>query len=63
MRRLSLLLTMLVMLCGTIRADGYDFYVGRVYYRIILGNDMKPTTNVEVVKGPVFRNGVSQIGG
>lgn len=42
---------MLVMLCGTIRADGYDFYVGRVYYRIILGNDMKPTTNVEVVKG------------
>ena len=51
MRRLSLLLTMLVMLCGTIRADGYDFYVGRVYYRIILGNDMKPTTNVEVVKG------------
>lgn len=39
------------MLCGTISAADYDFHVGGVYYRVILGNDMKPTTNVEVVKG------------
>lgn len=42
---------LLVMLCGTISAADYDFHVGGVYYRVILGNDMKPTTNVEVVKG------------
>ena len=45
------------MLCGTISAADYDFHVGRLYYRIILGNDLKPTTNVEVVKGDEEYNG------
>ena len=54
MRRLSLLLTMLVMLCGTIFAADYDFHVGGIYYSIIYdgnGYPGNPTTNLRVVKG------------
>ena len=37
-KRLILLLTALVMLCGAISAANYDFHVGGVYYRIIYNN-------------------------
>lgn len=43
---LSLLLTLLAMLCGTISAANYDFHVGGVYYSII-----PSTTNLTVVSG------------
>lgn len=35
-KRLSLLLTMFVLLCGTSSAVNYDFHIGGVYYRILL---------------------------
>ena len=50
MKEKLLLLTMLVMLCGTISAANYDFHVGAVYYSIIY-KDYQPTTSVEVVSG------------
>jgi surface protein len=53
-KRFSLLLSMLMMLCGTIGAADYDFHVGGIYYSIIYdgnGYPGNPTTNLRVVKG------------
>lgn len=50
-KRFLLLLSMLVMLCSTIFAAKYDFHVGGVYFRILLNNQLEPTTNLEVVSG------------
>lgn len=51
MKRSLFILTLLVMLCETIGAANYDFHIGGVYYRILLNDALKPTTNVEVVAG------------
>lgn len=45
-KKLSLLLTLLAMLCGKISAANFDFHVGGVYYSII-----PSTTNLTVVSG------------